>query len=107
MITNVFIFRDLATRNCLVGRGHVKLSDFSMARRLPHGTVNADFVDVDSEAPLAVRWQPLESILEGRFNLDTDVWSFGILLWEIFTLGRLPYGNVDVSGVCTIEFGFQ
>ncbi|VUZ54931.1 unnamed protein product, partial [Hymenolepis diminuta] len=97
--SRLHVHRDLATRNCLVSRGHVKLSDFSMARRLPHGTVNADFVDVDSEAPLAVRWQPLESILEGRFNLDTDVWSFGIFLWEIFTLGRLPYGNVDVSGV--------
>ncbi|VDN97939.1 unnamed protein product [Rodentolepis nana] len=97
--TRLYVHRDLATRNCLVNRGCVKLADFSMARRLPHGTVNADFVDVDSEAPIAVRWQPLESILEGRFNLDTDVWSFGIFLWEIFSLGRLPYGNVDVSGV--------
>nr|CUU99911.1 hypothetical transcript [Hymenolepis microstoma] len=97
--SRLYVHRDLATRNCLVNKGRVKLADFSMARRLPHGTVNADFVDVDSEAPIAVRWQPLESILEGRFNFDTDVWSFGIFLWEIFSLGRLPYGNVDVSGV--------
>lgn len=73
-----------------------------MARRLPHATCSADFIDMDSEAPLAVRWQPLESILEGRFNTDTDVWSFGIFLWELFTLGRLPYGYVDVAGVSAI-----
>ncbi|KAM7541751.1 hypothetical protein Aperf_G00000011060 [Anoplocephala perfoliata] len=97
--SRLYVHRDLATRNCLVSRGHVKIADFSMARRLTHGDVNGDLVDVDSEAPLAVRWLPLESILEGRFNFDTDVWSFGIFLWELFTLGRLPYGNVEVSEV--------
>ena len=69
-----------------------------MCHRLPHSHA-ADLVDTESEAPLAVRWLPLESVLQGHFNVDTDVWSFGILLWELFTFGRLPYGNVDVSEV--------
>ncbi len=82
--------------------GHVKLADFSLCRRLPqnHG---ADLIDLDSEAPLAVRWLPMESILDGCFNIDTDVWSFGILLWELFTFGRLPYGNVDIAEVNRIR----
>lgn len=87
-----------------MSKGHVKIADFSMARRLTLGDINGDLIDVDSEAPLAVRWLPLESILEGRFNFDTDVWSFGIFLWELFTLGRLPYGNVEVSEVCLTNF---
>eukprot|EP00108_Taenia_solium_P002918 TsM_001209500 transcript=TsM_001209500 gene=TsM_001209500 len=93
-----FILLDLATRNCLVNGSRVKLADFSMCRRLPHNCA-ADLVDKDSEAPLAVRWLPLESILHGHFNVDTDVWSFGVLLWELFTFGRMPYGNVEVSEV--------
>ncbi|VDK21704.1 unnamed protein product [Taenia asiatica] len=94
----LYVHRDLATRNCLVNGSRVKLADFSMCRRLPHNCA-ADLVDKDSEAPLAVRWLPLESILHGHFNVDTDVWSFGVLLWELFTFGRMPYGNVEVSEV--------
>ncbi|CDS37215.1 tyrosine protein kinase transmembrane receptor [Echinococcus multilocularis] len=94
----LYVHRDLATRNCLVNGSHVKLADFSMCRRLPHNCA-ADLVDTDSEAPLAVRWLPLESILQGHFNVDTDVWSFGVLLWELFTFGQMPYGNVEVSEV--------
>lgn len=81
----------------------MKLADFSMCRRLPHNCA-ADLVDTDSEAPLAVRWLPLESILQGHFNVDTDVWSFGVLLWELLTFGRMPYGNVEVSEVCYVSF---
>ncbi|VDM32063.1 unnamed protein product [Hydatigera taeniaeformis] len=93
-----FNLPDLATRNCLVNGSQVKLADFSMCRRLPHNCTD-DLVDLDSEAPLAVRWLPLESILQGHFNVDTDVWSFGVLLWELFTFGQIPYGNVDLSEV--------
>ncbi|KAL5108218.1 Tyrosine-protein kinase transmembrane receptor Ror2 [Taenia crassiceps] len=96
--SKLYVHRDLATRNCLVNGSRVKLADFSMCRRLPYNCA-VDLVDTDSEAPLAVRWLPLESILQGHFNVDTDVWSFGVLLWELLTFGRMPYGNAEVSEV--------
>uniref|UniRef100_A0A5K3EWX5 Protein kinase domain-containing protein n=1 Tax=Mesocestoides corti TaxID=53468 RepID=A0A5K3EWX5_MESCO len=96
--SRLYVHRDLATRNCLVDKGVVKLADLAMCRRLPHFR-GADLIDREGAAPLAVRWLPMESVLEGRFNWDTDVWSFGVLVWELFTFGRLPYGNVEVSEV--------
>ena len=46
---------------------------------------------VKGNALLPVRWMPPESILYGKFTMETDVWAFGILLWEIFTFGQQPY----------------
>lgn len=68
-----------------------------MCRRLPERGV--DLIGV--AAPLAFRWLPLESLLEGRFQVDTDVWSFGILFWEVLSCARyLPYSESDITQVC-------
>lgn len=80
--------RDLATRNCLLDIDkRVKIADFGLCRRIKRGE---DFIDDDNGA-MPVRWMPLEAILERRFNLDTDVWSFGVLLWELFSFALQPY----------------
>ncbi|XP_071531085.1 discoidin domain-containing receptor 2-like isoform X2 [Panulirus ornatus] len=84
-----FVHRDLATRNCLVGAGHViKISDFGMSRNLYSG----DYYRIEGKALLPIRWMAWESILLGKFTTKSDVWSFAVTLWEILTMAReQPY----------------
>ena len=87
-----YVHRDLASRNCLVGKNlTVKISDFGMSRNL----YDSVYYRLRGRAVLPIRWMAMEGFY-GRFSEKTDVWSFGITLWEIFTLGRfLPYEKLD------------
>ncbi|XP_074663203.1 ALK tyrosine kinase receptor-like [Tubulanus polymorphus] len=96
---NHFIHRDIAARNCLLttkGPGRVvKIADFGMARDV----YRADYYRKGGKAMLPVKWMPPEAFMDGIFTSKTDVWSFGILLWEVFSLGYMPYpgrGNQEV-----------
>ncbi|KAK8752236.1 hypothetical protein OTU49_012649 [Cherax quadricarinatus] len=84
-----FVHRDLATRNCLVGAGHlIKISDFGMSRSLYAG----DYYRIEGKALLPIRWMAWESVLLGKFTTKSDVWSFAVTLWEILTMAReQPY----------------
>ncbi|XP_019566757.2 high affinity nerve growth factor receptor isoform X1 [Rhinolophus sinicus] len=83
-----FVHRDLATRNCLVGQGLVvKIGDFGMSRDI----YSTDYYRVGGRTMLPIRWMPPESILYRKFTTESDVWSFGVLLWEIFTYGKQPW----------------
>lgn len=83
-----FVHRDLATRNCLVGHDlEVKISDFGMSRDI----YTCDYYKVSGSKMLPVRWMSPESILYGKFTLESDLWSFGVVLWEVFTFGQQPY----------------
>ncbi|XP_068110390.1 leukocyte tyrosine kinase receptor isoform X2 [Hyperolius riggenbachi] len=88
---NHFIHRDIAARNCLLTRsssGRVaKIGDFGMARDI----YRASYYRKGGRAMLPVKWMPPEAFLEGIFTSKTDSWSFGVLLWEIFSLGYMPY----------------
>ncbi|XP_076467765.1 tyrosine-protein kinase TXK-like [Babylonia areolata] len=84
-----FIHRDLAARNCLLGKNNlVKVADFGLSRHASAGTIQGSM-----STKFPVRWTPPEVFELLRFSIKSDVWSFGILMWEIFTCGQMPYGK--------------
>ncbi|KAM9488048.1 epithelial discoidin domain-containing receptor 1 isoform 2-T2 [Clarias gariepinus] len=97
-----FVHRDLATRNCLVGgdRGegddragerHIKIADFGMSRNLYAG----DYYRIQGRAVLPIRWMAWECILMGKFTTASDVWAFGVTLWEMLSVCQeQPYGHM-------------
>ncbi|XP_036882224.1 epithelial discoidin domain-containing receptor 1 isoform X3 [Manis javanica] len=87
-----FVHRDLATRNCLVGESFtIKIADFGMSRNLYAG----DYYRVQGRAVLPIRWMAWECILMGKFTTASDVWAFGVTLWEVLMLCRAqPFGQL-------------
>ena len=86
-----FIHRDLACRNCLVGKNFtVKLADFGMRRNL----YESHYYQIHGQALLPIHWMATECFY-GIFSEKTDVWSFGITMWELFTLAKNnPYPHL-------------
>ncbi|NXS48605.1 FLT3 kinase, partial [Balaeniceps rex] len=100
------IHRDLAARNILVTHGKVvKICDFGLARDV----VNDSNYIVRGNARLPVKWMAPESLFERTYTMKSDVWSYGILLWEIFSLGVNPYPGiqVDTNFYKLIQSGFK
>uniref|UniRef100_A0A914UHZ3 Tyrosine-protein kinase receptor n=1 Tax=Plectus sambesii TaxID=2011161 RepID=A0A914UHZ3_9BILA len=104
------IHRDIAARNCLVSGAVddfatgerdrppivVKLSDFGMSRDI----YSDEYYRISNKrAVLPVRWLPPESLVMGKFTHESDVWSMGITLWEVFSYGQIPYGHMSNSEV--------
>ncbi|KAH0508257.1 Receptor-type tyrosine-protein kinase FLT3 [Microtus ochrogaster] len=100
------VHRDLAARNVLVTHGKVvKICDFGLARDI---LSDSSYV-VRGNARLPVKWMAPESLFEGIYTIKSDVWSYGILLWEIFSLGVNPYPGipVDANFYKMIQSGFK
>ena len=93
-----FIHRDLATRNCLVGKEmQVKIADFGMSRNL----YQSHYYVLKGHAVLPVRWMAKECFY-GKFSTKTDVWAFGVTMWEIFTLAKdIPYEDMEDEELVT------
>ena len=87
-----YVHRDLATRNCLVGPNYlVKISNFGMSRSL----YESHYYRIRGHASLPVRWMSIECFY-GKFSEKSDVWAFGVTMWEIFTLAKeQPYNDMS------------
>lgn len=88
-----FIHRDLAARNCLVGESLVvKVSDFGMTR-----FVLDDQYTSSSGTKFPVKWSAPEVFRYGRYSSKSDVWSYGVLVWEVFSEGKTPFEHLSNS----------
>ena len=98
-----FVHRDLATRNCLINHQlFVKISDFGLSKDI----YSKDYYTFGEKSVLPIRWMPPEAIVYSKFTTQSDIWSFGIVLWEIFSSGAQPYytlSNEEVIEYVTDE----
>ncbi|KHN73993.1 Tyrosine-protein kinase abl-1 [Toxocara canis] len=99
-----FIHRDLAARNCLVADENVvKVADFGLARFMREDTYTAH-----AGAKFPIKWTAPEGLAYNTFSTKSDVWAFGVLLWEIATYGMSPYPGVELNNVYgLLEKGFR
>ena len=94
----------MAARNCLVSENHVvKVADFGLARLIRDDTYTAH-----PGAKFPIKWTAPEGLAYNRFTTKSDVWAFGILLWEIATYGMSPYPGVELTEVYQLlESGYR
>ncbi|XP_033118761.1 tyrosine-protein kinase RYK-like [Anneissia japonica] len=86
------IHKDLATRNCVIDEHYnLKVTDNALARDLFPG----DYHCLGDNENRPVKWMAIESIIHRSFTPASDVWAFGVTLWELMTLGQTPYIDVD------------
>jgi len=97
------IHRDLAARNCLVGDTHVvKISDFGMSRE------EEEYIVSDGLKQIPIKWTAPEALNYGKYTSLCDVWSYGVLAWEIFSKGGTPYqGMTNTRARELIDSGYR
>ncbi|KAF6022807.1 hypothetical protein EB796_018884 [Bugula neritina] len=95
LITQHCLHRDLAARNCLVDNFYiVKIADFGMSKDVYRESY---YREKDQDKPRPVKWMALESLREGVSNSATEVWAFGVVMWELLTRGNVPYPGISNS----------
>ncbi|XP_063803988.1 tyrosine-protein kinase receptor TYRO3 [Pseudophryne corroboree] len=91
-----FIHRDLATRNCMLHEDMtVCVADFGLSKKIYSG----DYYRQGCASKLPVKWLALESLADNVYTVYSDVWAFGVTLWEIVTLGQTPYAGIENSEI--------
>uniref|UniRef100_A0A3Q2Y878 Receptor protein-tyrosine kinase n=1 Tax=Hippocampus comes TaxID=109280 RepID=A0A3Q2Y878_HIPCM len=93
------VHRDLAARNVLVKTPqHVKITDFGLAKLL-----NADEKEYHADGgKVPIKWMALESILNRTYTHQSDVWSYGVTVWELMTFGTKPYDGIPASDIASV-----
>uniref|UniRef100_A0A8C1MXT9 Receptor protein-tyrosine kinase n=1 Tax=Cyprinus carpio TaxID=7962 RepID=A0A8C1MXT9_CYPCA len=93
------VHRDLAARNVLVKTPqHVKITDFGLAKLL-----NADEKEYHADGgKVPIKWMALESILHRTYTHQSDVWSYGVTVWELMTFGTKPYDGIPASEIAEV-----
>ncbi|XP_061921002.1 tyrosine-protein kinase receptor UFO isoform X1 [Entelurus aequoreus] len=87
-----FLHRDLAARNCMLGDDFVvRVADFGLSRKIH----NSNYYRQQKSVRVPVKWLAIESLSDMVYTTKTDVWSFGVTMWEIASLGRTPYPGVQ------------
>lgn len=101
--SNNCLHRDLAARNCLVGEKNiVKISDFGMSRE------EREYVISGGPKQIPVKWTAPEALNYGLYTWACDVWSFGILVWEVFSEGETPYpGMSNTEAKARVDSGYR
>ena len=104
MVAQNIVHRDIAARNCLVGPNLVvKVADFGLSRSL---AMSNYYKKVGGQVP--IRWMSPEALKYGKYTPESDVWAFGVLMWEVYTEGHFPYSgysNEEVQSM--LENGFK
>uniref|UniRef100_A0A7N8Y2P3 Protein tyrosine kinase 7 (inactive) n=1 Tax=Mastacembelus armatus TaxID=205130 RepID=A0A7N8Y2P3_9TELE len=86
-----FVHKDLAARNCLINsQRRVKVSSLSLSKDV----YNSEYYHY-RQAWIPLRWLPAESVFEDDFSTKSDVWAFGVLMWEVFSHGEMPYSKLS------------
>lgn len=92
------IHRDLAARNCLLNDKLVlKISDFGLARHVDNNYSMYDVYNPSIRRNMPFRWMPPEAIQNDDFTTMSDVWAYGVLMWEIMTRGKRPFAQIHTS----------
>ncbi|XP_065219363.1 fibroblast growth factor receptor 1-like [Planococcus citri] len=94
------IHRDLAARNILVTADHMmKIGDFGLARNIR----SAEYYRKTTQGRLPIKWMAPETLFDDKYSLKSDVWSYGVLLWEIVSFGQNPYPSIKTfAGVIQV-----
>jgi len=100
LVKQQYMHRDLAARNCVVRSNKSVMVSFLS---LCEDTYKDDYYSLN-DVPVPLRWLSPEAIQEESYSVKSDVWSFGITIWEVFSLGEKPYSSLDneavLKGVC-------
>ncbi|GBN33541.1 Fibroblast growth factor receptor 2, partial [Araneus ventricosus] len=99
------IHRDIAARNILLyDERRVKISDFGLSKDV----YQTKYYSSETRKKLPIKWMAPEAIEKQRFNTFTDVWSFGVFMWEVFKLGKEPYPEIRNADILQfLKLGYR